>query len=159
MVHPPRDVRTREVGMQDIHHRVRPEEVELIRRDYAANHGWEVGAWRPLWPLGICPPMFGLLHANARASACQCLDSCIQCLAKVWTLACQCLVSSTHCGLYQETHCTLWVGESQGKPITERNWILQSHLFPRRIMWPPLGYILPITKDKQPCLDLYLHRD
>ena len=36
-----RDVRTREVGIQDIHHRVRPEEVELIRRDYTANNGWE----------------------------------------------------------------------------------------------------------------------
>ncbi|KAJ1499515.1 Elongator subunit [Coelomomyces lativittatus] len=36
-----RDVRTREVGIQDIHHQVRPECVELIRRDYMANHGWE----------------------------------------------------------------------------------------------------------------------
>lgn len=36
-----RDVRTRECGIQDIHHKVRPEEVELIRRDYAANGGWE----------------------------------------------------------------------------------------------------------------------
>ena len=36
-----RDVRTREVGIQDIHHRIRPDEVELIRRDYAANDGWE----------------------------------------------------------------------------------------------------------------------
>uniref|UniRef100_A0A7R9VYY6 Elongator complex protein 3 n=1 Tax=Chlamydomonas euryale TaxID=1486919 RepID=A0A7R9VYY6_9CHLO len=36
-----RDVRTREVGIQDIHHRVRPDEVELIRRDYSANDGWE----------------------------------------------------------------------------------------------------------------------
>ncbi len=52
-----RDVRTREVGIQEIHHRVRPysvgpcallhtllhidAEVELIRRDYAANGGWE----------------------------------------------------------------------------------------------------------------------
>lgn len=36
-----RDVRTREVGIQDIHHKVRPDEVELIRRDYAANGGWE----------------------------------------------------------------------------------------------------------------------
>lgn len=27
--------------MQDIHHRVRPEEVELVRRDYAASGGWE----------------------------------------------------------------------------------------------------------------------
>lgn len=37
-----RDVRTREVGIQDIHHCVRPDEVELIRRDYTANGGWEV---------------------------------------------------------------------------------------------------------------------
>ncbi len=36
-----RDVRTREVGIQDIHHRVRPDQVELIRRDYFANGGWE----------------------------------------------------------------------------------------------------------------------
>ncbi|EPZ36551.1 Elongator complex protein 3 [Rozella allomycis CSF55] len=33
-----RDVRTREV---DIHHKVKPDQVELIRRDYAANNGWE----------------------------------------------------------------------------------------------------------------------
>lgn len=56
-----RDVRTREVGIQEIHHKVKPYEVssgwvvlrfysssvftsvqaELIRRDYAANGGWE----------------------------------------------------------------------------------------------------------------------
>ncbi|KAF6215418.1 hypothetical protein GE061_010170 [Apolygus lucorum] len=36
-----RDVRTREVGIQEIHHKVRPYEVELIRRDYVANGGWE----------------------------------------------------------------------------------------------------------------------
>ncbi|PSC75785.1 Elongator complex 3 [Micractinium conductrix] len=36
-----RDVRTREAGIQDIHHKVRPAEVELIRRDYTANCGWE----------------------------------------------------------------------------------------------------------------------
>ncbi|XP_047474347.1 elongator complex protein 3 [Penaeus chinensis] len=36
-----RDVRTREVGIQEIHHKVRPYEVELIRRDYTANGGWE----------------------------------------------------------------------------------------------------------------------
>jgi elongator complex protein 3 len=36
-----RDVRTREVGIQDIHHRVLPEEVEFVRRDYVANCGWE----------------------------------------------------------------------------------------------------------------------
>lgn len=36
-----RDVRTREVGIQEIHHKVRPYNVELIRRDYVANEGWE----------------------------------------------------------------------------------------------------------------------
>ncbi|KAK3090731.1 hypothetical protein FSP39_014139 [Pinctada imbricata] len=36
-----RDVRTREVGIQEIHHKVRPFEAELIRRDYVANGGWE----------------------------------------------------------------------------------------------------------------------
>ncbi|KAG2434395.1 hypothetical protein HYH02_012407 [Chlamydomonas schloesseri] len=38
-----RDVRTREVGIQDIHSNsaVRPDQVELLRRDYAANGGWE----------------------------------------------------------------------------------------------------------------------
>lgn len=36
-----RDVRTREVGIQEIHHRVQPDQVELIRRDYVANGGWE----------------------------------------------------------------------------------------------------------------------
>ncbi|XP_077495434.1 elongator complex protein 3 isoform X1 [Amblyomma americanum] len=36
-----RDVRTREVGIQEIHHRVQPDQVELVRRDYVANGGWE----------------------------------------------------------------------------------------------------------------------
>lgn len=36
-----RDVRTREVGIQEIHHKIRPYNVELIRRDYVANEGWE----------------------------------------------------------------------------------------------------------------------
>eukprot|EP00127_Corallochytrium_limacisporum_P004749 Clim_evm103s172 gene=Clim_evmTU103s172 len=36
-----RDVRTREVGIQEIHHKVRPYSVELIRRDYYGNGGWE----------------------------------------------------------------------------------------------------------------------
>ncbi|KAK8692998.1 hypothetical protein V6N13_070598 [Hibiscus sabdariffa] len=35
------DVRTREAGIQDIHHKIKPEEVELVRRDYTANEGWE----------------------------------------------------------------------------------------------------------------------
>lgn len=36
-----RDIRSREVGIKDIHHRVRPDNVELVRRDYWANGGWE----------------------------------------------------------------------------------------------------------------------
>eukprot|EP00178_Gracilaria_changii_P027454 TRINITY_DN878_c0_g1_i1.p1 TRINITY_DN878_c0_g1~~TRINITY_DN878_c0_g1_i1.p1 ORF type:complete len:572 (-),score=90.27 TRINITY_DN878_c0_g1_i1:2654-4369(-) len=38
---PCRDVRTREVGIQTIHFQINPEQVELIRRDYVANEGWE----------------------------------------------------------------------------------------------------------------------
>jgi elongator complex protein 3 len=38
---PCRDVRTREVGIQEIHNKVTPENVELLRRDYHANGGWE----------------------------------------------------------------------------------------------------------------------
>ncbi|KAG7883894.1 hypothetical protein KL938_002479 [Ogataea parapolymorpha] len=36
-----RDVRTREAGIQEVHHKVQPDQVELIRRDYYANGGWE----------------------------------------------------------------------------------------------------------------------
>ncbi|KAM0749431.1 histone acetyltransferase ELP3 [Meredithblackwellia eburnea MCA 4105] len=36
-----RDVRNREVGLQEIHQKVRPDQLELIRRDYYANGGWE----------------------------------------------------------------------------------------------------------------------
>lgn len=36
-----RDVRTREVGIGDIHRAVLPNQVELVRRDYVANGGWE----------------------------------------------------------------------------------------------------------------------
>lgn len=36
-----RDIRTREVGIQEVHHKVQPDQVELIRRDYVANGGWE----------------------------------------------------------------------------------------------------------------------
>lgn len=36
-----RDVRTREVGIRDIHRAVLPNQVELVRRDYVANGGWE----------------------------------------------------------------------------------------------------------------------
>lgn len=36
-----RDVRTREVGIVDIHQKVLPGHVELMRRDYVANGGWE----------------------------------------------------------------------------------------------------------------------
>ena len=36
-----RDVRTREVGITEIHQKIKPDQVELIRRDYVANGGWE----------------------------------------------------------------------------------------------------------------------
>lgn len=36
-----RDVRTREVGIQEVKNKVRPDQIEFIRRDYAANGGWE----------------------------------------------------------------------------------------------------------------------
>ncbi|KAM0671282.1 histone acetyltransferase [Ordospora colligata] len=36
-----RDVRTREVGIKSIHESILPDEVELVRRDYFANNGWE----------------------------------------------------------------------------------------------------------------------
>ncbi|KDE02761.1 elongator complex protein 3 [Microbotryum lychnidis-dioicae p1A1 Lamole] len=36
-----RDVRHREVGLHELHMKVRPDELELIRRDYWANGGWE----------------------------------------------------------------------------------------------------------------------
>ena len=36
-----RDVRTREVGIKQIHQKINPDQVELIRRDYTANGGWE----------------------------------------------------------------------------------------------------------------------
>lgn len=36
-----RDIRTREVGIRDIHFKVKPDQVELLRRDYYANGGWE----------------------------------------------------------------------------------------------------------------------
>jgi elongator complex protein 3 len=35
------DIRTREVGMKQIHSAVTPDQVELVRRDYVANGGWE----------------------------------------------------------------------------------------------------------------------
>jgi elongator complex protein 3 len=35
------DIRTREVGMKQIHSSVSPQDVELVRRDYVANGGWE----------------------------------------------------------------------------------------------------------------------
>jgi elongator complex protein 3 len=38
---PCRDVRTREVGIKEVHHKIKPEQIELIRRDYFANGGWE----------------------------------------------------------------------------------------------------------------------
>ena len=36
-----RDVRTREVGVNEVKHKIRPNQIELIRRDYTANNGWE----------------------------------------------------------------------------------------------------------------------
>lgn len=36
-----RDVRTREVGINEVKHKIRPNQVELVRRDYVANGGWE----------------------------------------------------------------------------------------------------------------------
>ena len=36
-----RDVRTREVGINEVKHSIRPNQVELVRRDYVANAGWE----------------------------------------------------------------------------------------------------------------------
>lgn len=38
---PCRDVRTREVGIKEVHHKARAEQIELVRRDYVANDGWE----------------------------------------------------------------------------------------------------------------------
>jgi elongator complex protein 3 len=38
---PCRDVRTREVGIAKIHRKVDPGQIELVRRDYTANGGWE----------------------------------------------------------------------------------------------------------------------
>lgn len=36
-----RDVRTREIGIKDIHEKLNKIQPELVRRDYVANHGWE----------------------------------------------------------------------------------------------------------------------
>ena len=36
-----RDVRTREVGINEVKNQIRPSQVELVRRDYVANGGWE----------------------------------------------------------------------------------------------------------------------
>ncbi|CAD6582978.1 MAG: Elongator subunit [Alectoria sarmentosa] len=36
-----RDVRTREVGINEVKNKIRPSQVELVRREYAANGGWE----------------------------------------------------------------------------------------------------------------------
>jgi len=35
--------RTTEMGMKHIHAAARPAKVDLIRRDYVANCGWEIG--------------------------------------------------------------------------------------------------------------------
>ena len=39
---PCKDIRTREVGMKQIQEAVSPDDVELIRKDYVANGGWEL---------------------------------------------------------------------------------------------------------------------
>ncbi|KAL1972076.1 hypothetical protein VTN31DRAFT_7295 [Thermomyces dupontii] len=36
-----RDVRTREVGINEVKNKIRPSQIELVRRDYVANGGWE----------------------------------------------------------------------------------------------------------------------
>ncbi|KAK6382718.1 Elongator subunit [Exophiala oligosperma] len=36
-----RDIRTREVGINEVKNKIRPSQVELVRRDYMANDGWE----------------------------------------------------------------------------------------------------------------------
>ncbi|OAA66325.1 histone acetyltransferase [Cordyceps fumosorosea ARSEF 2679] len=36
-----RDVRTREVGVNEVKNKIRPNQIELVRRDYTANGGWE----------------------------------------------------------------------------------------------------------------------
>lgn len=36
-----RDVRNREVGIKEIHTKLRPADIEFVRRDYVANGGWE----------------------------------------------------------------------------------------------------------------------
>ena len=36
-----RDVRTREVGINEVKNKNRPDQVEFVRRDYVANGGWE----------------------------------------------------------------------------------------------------------------------
>ncbi|KAH0160493.1 histone acetyltransferase, partial [Aureobasidium melanogenum] len=36
-----REVRTREVGINEVKNKIRPSQVELVRRDYTANGGWE----------------------------------------------------------------------------------------------------------------------
>jgi elongator complex protein 3 (tRNA carboxymethyluridine synthase) len=38
---PCRDVRTREVGIKSLTEKIRVEQIELVRRDYVANGGWE----------------------------------------------------------------------------------------------------------------------
>src|SRR3978361_2218876 len=35
-----RDVRTREVGINEVKNKIRPNQVELVRRDYVATNGW-----------------------------------------------------------------------------------------------------------------------
>jgi histone acetyltransferase (RNA polymerase elongator complex component) len=64
-----RDVRTREVGIQEIHQKVRPYEVELIRRDYVANDGWETF-------LSYEDPHQGRLHVHSLWTVMICAFEC-----------------------------------------------------------------------------------
>jgi hypothetical protein len=59
-----RDVRTREVGIQDIHFKIKPDQVELVRRDYVGMCG--------LLPLCVSHvwSVYGLLDAQALTHSC-----------------------------------------------------------------------------------------
>jgi elongator complex protein 3 len=60
------DIRSREVGMKSIHEAVSPETVELVRRDYVANGGWETFLTYEDIPQDI---LIGLLRLRKLSSA------------------------------------------------------------------------------------------
>jgi elongator complex protein 3 len=60
------DIRSREVGMKNIHEAVSPETVELVRRDYVANGGWETFLSYEDVPQDI---LIGLLRLRKLSSA------------------------------------------------------------------------------------------